>query len=69
MEQTYAMKIVSPDEPDDFMVVGWKVAKNSLRGFAMPIAGLILSTERKKRKRMKRKKRRKMTKRRKKRRK
>jgi hypothetical protein len=27
MEQTYAMKIVSPDEPDDFMVVGWKVAK------------------------------------------
>jgi hypothetical protein len=27
MERTYAMKIVSPNEPDDFMVVGWKVAK------------------------------------------
>jgi hypothetical protein len=23
----YAMKIVSPDEHDDFMVVGWKVSK------------------------------------------
>jgi hypothetical protein len=27
MERTYAMKIVSPNEPDNFMVVGWKVAK------------------------------------------
>ena len=27
MEQTYAMNIMSPDEPEDFMVVGWKVAK------------------------------------------
>ncbi len=27
MGRTYAMKIVSPDEPDNFMVVGWKVAK------------------------------------------
>ncbi len=27
MEQTYAMKIVSPNEPDDFMVAGWKVVK------------------------------------------
>ncbi len=27
MEQTYAMKIVSPNDPDNFMVVGWKVAK------------------------------------------
>jgi hypothetical protein len=27
MEQTYAMNIVSPDEPGNFMVVGWKVAK------------------------------------------
>jgi hypothetical protein len=26
-EHTYAMKIVSPDQRDDFMVVGWKVAK------------------------------------------
>ncbi len=26
-ECAYAMKIVSPNEPDDFMVVGWKVAK------------------------------------------
>jgi hypothetical protein len=26
-EHTYAMKIVSPEECDDFMVVGWKVAK------------------------------------------
>ena len=24
-ECAYAMKIVSPDEPDNFMVVGWKV--------------------------------------------
>ncbi len=27
MECTYAMTIVSPDERDDFMVVGWKVTK------------------------------------------
>ena len=27
MEQKDAMKIVSPDERDDFMVVGWNVAK------------------------------------------
>ncbi len=27
MERTYAMTIVSPYEPDDFMVVGWKVMK------------------------------------------
>jgi hypothetical protein len=27
MERTYAMTIVSPYERDDFMVVGWKVAK------------------------------------------
>ncbi len=27
MERTYAMKIASPDEPDNFMVIGWKVAK------------------------------------------
>jgi hypothetical protein len=26
-ERTNAMKIVSPEERDDFMVVGWKVAK------------------------------------------
>jgi hypothetical protein len=26
-ERTYATKIVSPEERDDFMVVGWKVAK------------------------------------------
>ncbi len=26
-ERAYATKIVSPDEPDDFMVVGWQVAK------------------------------------------
>jgi hypothetical protein len=26
-ERTYATKIVSPDKHDDFMVVGWKVAK------------------------------------------
>jgi hypothetical protein len=26
-EHSYAAKIVSPDEHDDFMVVGWKVAK------------------------------------------
>ncbi len=26
-EHTYAKKIVSPEERDDFMVVGWKVAK------------------------------------------
>ncbi len=26
-ERSYATKIVSPDERDDFMVVGWKVAK------------------------------------------
>jgi hypothetical protein len=26
-ERTYATKIVSPEEHDDFMVVGWKVAK------------------------------------------
>jgi hypothetical protein len=26
-ERAIAMKIVSPDEHDDFMVVGWKVAK------------------------------------------
>jgi hypothetical protein len=27
IEQTYAMKIVSLNEPDNFMVVGWKVVK------------------------------------------
>jgi hypothetical protein len=27
MERVYVMKIVSPDEPDTFMVVCWKVAK------------------------------------------
>ncbi len=27
MERTYAMTIVSLDERDNFMVVGWKVAK------------------------------------------
>ncbi len=27
MERTYAMKIVSPNEPDNFMIVGWKVTK------------------------------------------
>ncbi len=27
LEHAYATKIVNPDEPDDFMVVGWKVAK------------------------------------------
>ncbi len=27
MERAYAMKIVSPNEPEDFMVVGWKVGK------------------------------------------
>ncbi len=27
MEGTYALMIVSPDESDDFMVIGWKVAK------------------------------------------
>ncbi len=26
-ERSYATKIVTPDERDDFMVVGWKVAK------------------------------------------
>ncbi len=26
-ERAYATKIVSPNERDDFMVVGWKVAK------------------------------------------
>jgi hypothetical protein len=26
-ESAYATKIVSPDEPDNFMLVGWKVAK------------------------------------------
>jgi hypothetical protein len=26
-ERTYATKIVSPEEHDDFMIVGWKVAK------------------------------------------
>jgi hypothetical protein len=31
IERAYAMKIVSPDEPDNFMVVGWTVAKNSPR--------------------------------------
>jgi hypothetical protein len=67
-ERTYAMKIVSPDECDDFMVVGWKVAKKLLNGITTPIAGLILYRERK---RMRRKSRqtRKMTKRREKRRK
>jgi hypothetical protein len=27
MEHAYATKIVSPNEPDNFMVVGWKVVK------------------------------------------
>jgi hypothetical protein len=26
-ERAIAMKIVSPDEHDDFMIVGWKVSK------------------------------------------
>ena len=26
-ERAYAMKIVSPDEHDNFIVVGWKVSK------------------------------------------
>jgi hypothetical protein len=30
-ERTYATKIVSPSEPDNFMVVGWKVAKKLAR--------------------------------------
>jgi hypothetical protein len=27
MERTYVLTIVSPDESDNFMVIGWKVAK------------------------------------------
>ena len=43
-ERAYAMKIVSPDEHDNFLVVGWKVSKKLP---TTPIAGLILITERK----------------------
>ncbi len=30
-ERAYATKTVNPDEPDDFMVVDWKVAKTHPR--------------------------------------
>ena len=30
-ERAIAMKIVSPDEHDDFMIVGWKVSKTLLK--------------------------------------
>ncbi len=63
------MKIVSPDEPDNFMVVGWKVVKKLPKWVCNANSWIDFINKKKRRKRMKRKKRRKMMKRRKKRRK
>ncbi len=69
MEQTYSMRIVSPVEPDNFMVVGWKVAKKLPTWVCNANSWIDFINGKEEEEWMKRKKRRKMTKRRKKRRK
>ncbi len=46
-ERSHATKIVSPDERDDFMVVGWKVAKKLHKWICNANSWIDLSVERK----------------------